>query len=219
VVGVGGFVKIGAVPELTPQDISSLNYTFGAKGFFGYCAADKGYAMWWSNLHATHPLSEAALRDTSIDNLKQEMLAIYKDFHSPVAALINNTERPLRQNISDIQSLPAWHKGRVLLIGDAAHAVSPNAGQGASMALEDAMYLAKLLRDGGGDYEMVFHQFEDGRKERVEKIVAEGRKRGVAKEAVSPLVARIRNMMMRIFLKLFGIKGLDEVYGYKIDWE
>jgi len=37
------------------------------------------------------------------------------------------------------------HKDRVVLIGDAAHALSPNAGQGASMASEDAMYLAKVL--------------------------------------------------------------------------
>lgn len=219
VVGVGGFVKLEKVPELTQQDLSSLNYTFGAKGFFGYCAADQGYAMWWSNLHANQPMSEAALRDTSMDKLQQEMLAIYKDFHGPAAALITHTERPLRQNISDIQSLPTWHKGRVLLIGDAAHAVSPNAGQGASMALEDAMYLAKLLRDGKDDYVKVFTQFESDRKGRVEKIVAEGRKRGVGKQEVSPLQARIRNMMMSIFLKLFGIKGIDWVYRYKIDWE
>lgn len=219
VIGVGGFVKLERVPELTRQDLSSLNYTFGAKGFFGYCAADQGYAMWWSNLHAERPMSEAALRDTSMDKLQQEMLDIYQDFHGPAAALITNTERPLRQNISDIQSLPTWHKGRVLLIGDAAHAVSPNAGQGASMALEDAMYLAKLLRDGKDDYAKVFLQFEGDRKDRVEKIVAEGRKRGVGKQTVSPFQAKIRNMMMSIFLKLFGIKGIDWVYKYKIDWE
>jgi len=196
-----------------------LNYTFGAKGFFGYCAVDREYAMWWSNLPAEHPMSEAALRDTSMDRLQREMLNIYQDFQGPAAALITHTERPIRQNISDIQSLPTWHKGRVLLIGDAAHAVSPNAGQGASMALEDAMYLAKLLRDGKGDYTKVFLQFEDDRKDRVEKIVAEGRKRSVGKQAISSFQAKIRNMMMRIFLKLFGIKGIDWVYKYKIDWE
>ena len=219
VVGVGGFVKLERVPELTLQDLNSLNYTFGAKGFFGYGAADQGYAMWWSNLHAEHPMSETALRDTSMDRLQREMLNIYQDFQGPAAALITNTERPLRQNISDIQSLPTWHKGRVLLIGDAAHAVSPNAGQGASMALEDAMYLAKLLRDGKDDYAKVFLQFEGDRKGRVEKIVAEGRKRGVGKQAVSPFQAKIRNFMMSVFLKLFGIKGIDWVYKYKIDWE
>jgi len=219
VVGVGGFVKLEKVPELSKQELGSLNYTFGAKGFFGYCAVDPDYAMWWSNLHAAQPMDEKALKDPSLEGLKEEMLSIYKDFHEPVAALITHTERPVRQNISDIQSLPTWHKGRVLLIGDAAHAVSPNAGQGASMALEDAMYLAKLLRDGGPDYAQVFMQFEKDRKPRVEKIVAEGRRRGVGKQAVSPLKAKMRNLMMSLFLKLFGLKGIDWVYRYKIDWK
>ncbi|PSL44833.1 2-polyprenyl-6-methoxyphenol hydroxylase-like FAD-dependent oxidoreductase [Chitinophaga niastensis] len=219
VIGVGGFVKITDIPELTAQELNRLNYTFGARGFFGYCGADQGYAMWWSNLHSETELSAAALQEISLDKVKQEMLTIYKNFHLPVAALINKTERPIKLNISDIQSLPTWQKDRVLLIGDAAHAVSPNAGQGASMALEDAMYLAKLLRDNAGNYKAAFLQFEKDRKPRVEKIVAEGRKRSADKEALSPLKAKIRNIMMSIFLTLFGIKGLDWLYKYKIDWE
>ena len=63
-----------------------------------------------------------------------------------------------------------------MLIGDAAHAVSPNAGQGASLALEDAMYLAKLLRDCP-DHPTAFACFEQDRKPRVERIVAAGRRR------------------------------------------
>src|SRR5262245_34944466 len=62
-----------------------------------------------------------------------------------------------------------------MLIGDAAHAVSPNAGQGASQALEDAMMLAKLLRDCACDYRQAFVLFERERKPRVERVVAEGR--------------------------------------------
>jgi 2-polyprenyl-6-methoxyphenol hydroxylase-like FAD-dependent oxidoreductase len=69
-------------------------------------------------------------------------------------------------NIFDIQSLPRWHEGRVMLIGDAAHAVSPNAGQGASLALEDAMHLAKLLCDCP-DYATAFACFEQVQKPRV----------------------------------------------------
>lgn len=219
VVGVGGFAKISDLPEITSRELRSLNFTFGAKGFFGYCAAGNEYAMWWSNLYATEPMSEQALRQLSLDSVKAEMLAIYKDFHAPISTLIEHTERPIKQNISDIQSLPTWHKDKVLLIGDAAHAVSPNSGQGASMALEDSMYLAKLLRDSNGDYEQVFAQFEQDRKPRVEKIVAEGRRRGAGKQAVSPFQAKIRNFMMSIFLRLFGIKGQDWVYQYRIDWE
>jgi 2-polyprenyl-6-methoxyphenol hydroxylase-like FAD-dependent oxidoreductase len=81
-------------------------------------------------------------------------------------------------NIFDIQSLPRWHEGRVMLIGDAAHAVSPNAGQGASLALEDAMYLAKLLRDCS-NYATAFACFERDRKPRVERTQAGRGTRGL----------------------------------------
>ena len=93
VVGVGGFAKISSLPEITSRELRSLNFTFGAKGFFGYCAAGNQYAMWWSNLYATEPMSEQALRRLSLDSVKAEMLAIYKDFHAPISTLIEHTER------------------------------------------------------------------------------------------------------------------------------
>jgi FAD-dependent urate hydroxylase len=62
--------------------------------------------------------------------------------------------------------LPAWHKGPVCLIGDAAHAMTPSAGQDASMALEDAIVLTRCLRDAP-DAERAFAAFEALRKDRV----------------------------------------------------
>ena len=67
--------------------------------------------------------------------------------------------------------------GRVALIGDAAHAVSPNSGQGASLALEDALCLAQTLR-GAVPAPRAFAQFEALRRERVENIIAYGRRAG-----------------------------------------
>lgn len=86
------------------------------------------------------------------------------------------------------------------------------------MALEDAMYLAKLLCESR-DYERVFARFEQDRKPRVERIVAEGRRRSEDKQVVTPFQQRIREVMMMIFINLFGTKGMDWLYTYKIDWE
>ncbi|WP_143309146.1 FAD-dependent monooxygenase [Chitinophaga vietnamensis] len=217
--GVGGFVKLANVPSLSQRDLASLHYVFGAKGFFGYSPADKDYAMWWSNLPSPTAMSAEVLQDTSVENVKREMLAIYKDYENPVVALIAHSEKVLKQNISDIPSLPVWHQQRVLLMGDAAHAVSPNAGQGASMALEDAICLARLLRDIPGDHEKVFGLFEAARKPRVERIVAEGRRRGDDKKIVTPMQAKIRNFMISVFIRLFGSTSQDWLYRYKINWE
>ena len=60
---------------------------------------------------------------------------------------MSNTKQIMRTAIYDVPSLPAWHAGRVMLLGDAAHAMSPAGGQGASLALEDAMLVGKLLAD------------------------------------------------------------------------
>jgi len=122
-------------------------------------------------------------------------------------------------NIYDIQTLPVWHRDRVVLIGDAAHAVSPNAGQGASMALEDAIYLAKVLRESHGNHEGAFARFERDRKSRVERIVAEGRRRSSDKKSVSPFESALRNAMLAVFFNLFGERSQDWLYRYRIDWE
>lgn len=141
-----------------------------------------------------------------------------KGWHKPVEELIKNTPSFMKGNVHDVQSLPTWHKGRVVLIGDSAHAVSPNSGQGASLALEDAMYLASLFRNSENDWENLFEQFERERKPRVEKIIVEGRRRGDNKKEITPFSAWIRDRTLSIVLPLFGEKGNRWVYEYKINW-
>ena len=219
IIGIGGFVPLSAVPGLTDRDRQSLNFTFGHRGFFGYCGARPDEVMWWSNLWRENELTTEELNDLSIDSVKREMLSIYGAYHEPIPRLIAQTGPPLKLNTYDIQKLPVWHKGRVVLIGDAAHAVSPSAGQGAPMALEDAMYLAKLLREAQGNHEGAFEQFERDRKPRVERIVAEGRRRSSDKKSVSPFESALRNAMLAVFFNLLGQRSQDWLYRYRIDWE
>ena len=145
ILATGGLVLGSAVPAIPRRDKQSLNFTYGPQGFFGYMGVHDGNLMWWSNLPRQAEMKYEELSAFSLDDIKEEMLAIYAGYHEPIEGLIANTLSPVKINLSDIPPLPRWHQGRILLIGDAAHAVSPNAGQGASMALEDAMYLAKLL--------------------------------------------------------------------------
>jgi len=214
IVGIGGFTPSAAVPMMTKRDKQTLNFTFGRRGLFGYCGGRDGEVMWWSNLAREKELTNEQLDDLSTESVKNEMLSIYRGYHDPIEPLIQHTGPPVKLNVFDIQSLPTWHTGRVMLIGDAAHAVSPNAGQGASMALEDAMCLAKLLRDSDYEHERTFAQFERDRKPRVERIVAEGRRRSSDKVIVSPAVSTLRNLMLAVVFRLFG----DWLFRYKIEW-
>jgi 2-polyprenyl-6-methoxyphenol hydroxylase-like FAD-dependent oxidoreductase len=105
-IGIGGFVPSSAVPGLTDRDRQSLNFTFGHRGFFGYCGARPDEMMWWSNLWREKELTKEELNDLSIDSVKREMLSIYGAYHEPIPRLIAQTGPPLKLNIYDIQRLP-----------------------------------------------------------------------------------------------------------------
>jgi len=216
-VAVAGFPSIADIPSMCPSDAADMFYTFGPNGFFGYSGGDAGGLMWWANLPLKREYSSDELRNFRWSDAQKELLARFKDYPRPIEELIAKTKEPLRLNIFDVQSLPRSHKGRVALIGDAAHAVSPDAGQGASMALEDAEYLAKLLRDCD-NYKQAFEWFEEDRKPRAEKIAAEGRARASEKEIVSKFHSVIRNALIAIFVPL-GKYGTDWILRYKIPWE
>ncbi|MGH6811774.1 MAG: FAD-dependent monooxygenase, partial [Methylocella sp.] len=214
-IGIGGFAPFAAVPSFRS---STMTLVFGQRGFFGYCGGDTGTAMWWTNLFREKEFTRHELQHIDLDTIRGEMLQRFGDYQEPIPSFPRHTDNILRINVYDVLSLPSWHKGRVILIGDAAHAVSPNAGQGASMALEDAMCLARLLRDISA-YPEAFARFETERKPRVERIVAEGRRRGHDKTIVGPLEQKIRELMMRVFLGLFGKNGDNWLWEHKIDWE
>ncbi|MGH6823539.1 MAG: FAD-dependent monooxygenase [Methylocella sp.] len=214
-IGIGGFAPFAEVP---PFQASTMTLVFGQRGFFGYSGGDTGSAMWWTNLFREKEFTRDELQHIDLATIRGEILQRFGNYQEPIPSLPWHTDNILRINVYDVLSLPSWHKGRVILIGDAAHAVSPNAGQGASMALEDAMYLAKLLRDIS-TYHEAFARFETERKPRVEKIVAEGRRRGHDKTIVGPLEQKIRELMMRAVLRLFGKNADNWLWEHRIDWE
>jgi 2-polyprenyl-6-methoxyphenol hydroxylase-like FAD-dependent oxidoreductase len=132
--------------------------------------------------------------------------------------LIASSSPPFRVNVFDVAALPRWHRERVVLVGDAAHASSPTSGQGASLALEDAAALARRLRDDEGDHGRAFTGFERERRARVERIVAAARRRGADRAEVTPLRAHARNLALWLGLHLFGEREQDWIYRYRVDW-
>jgi 2-polyprenyl-6-methoxyphenol hydroxylase-like FAD-dependent oxidoreductase len=120
--------------------------------------------------------------------------------------------------VHDIPTSPVWHRGPVALIGDAAHATSPSAGQGASMAIEDAVTLARCLRDIP-DITRAFGTYESLRRDRVEKVVAYSKTISNSK-AAGPVARVFRDLIMPIALKLFAnTKSHAWMYTHHIDWD
>jgi 2-polyprenyl-6-methoxyphenol hydroxylase-like FAD-dependent oxidoreductase len=154
----------------------------------------------------------------SLENLRSRLLKLYPEWAHPVPQLIQSATEMLDLAIHDVPSLPAWSAGRTVLIGDAAHAVAPHSGQGASMALEDAQVLAKLLHEASGNgYDAVFKRFEQMRRPRTDKVIALGRRNGQRKESMSPVGYWIQQQMIRIFVPLMRVKAQDWLLGYKVE--
>jgi 2-polyprenyl-6-methoxyphenol hydroxylase-like FAD-dependent oxidoreductase len=111
--------------------------------------------------------------------------------------------------------VPTWFRGRMVIIGDAAHAPSPSSGQGASMALEDAVVLAQALRDHA-DVPAAFAAYEGTRRQRVEKIVAIGA-RSSSSKIPGPIGRRFQELMLRFaFHYMITDRSIAWINNYKV---
>jgi 2-polyprenyl-6-methoxyphenol hydroxylase-like FAD-dependent oxidoreductase len=113
--------------------------TWGRGARFGIAPIKGDRAYWFAcvNGHASPEVR-------TVDAVR----TIFQGWHDPIAALINATDEDalLVNDIVDRDPPPFYSRGRVVLVGDAAHATTPNLGQGACQALEDAVILAQCLQ-------------------------------------------------------------------------
>lgn len=191
---------------------------FGRKAFFGYIAAPDGEIYWFGNLE--YPGSPTRRDLMAIPQAEWRRLVddLYGRERPTVPDIIRGTEGEIGvYPICDLMSVPRWHDGAAVLIGDAIHATSPNAGQGASMALEDALVLAKCVRDAADPGE-AFRRFEAVRRERVERIVRASRAIGRQKHAKHPVQAFFRDLLMPVFLKMAGRQSDGWMLDFRETW-
>jgi 2-polyprenyl-6-methoxyphenol hydroxylase-like FAD-dependent oxidoreductase len=215
-----GVIDSGAIAPNTlglPSD-SVMRMTFGLKGFFGYQVVPSGEIFWFQNFTEPAEPDRSRLDAVPGGRWQQRLIAMHQQDHPPIAEIIRATATPIgRWPIYDMPSLPSWHAGPVCLIGDAAHAISPHVGQGASLAMEDAIVLAKCLRDIP-TVERAFAAFEGLRRDRVETMVKAARRTGNQKAPANGLTRALRDLVLPFFLKM-GVKSAEQAYAYHVDWD
>jgi 2-polyprenyl-6-methoxyphenol hydroxylase-like FAD-dependent oxidoreductase len=210
--GFGGFVPRSLVENTSVGQ--HVETTFGQSGFFGYCfcSSDPGDGvMWWSTQPA-HGIDAATFRAMSQDAIKRHLLSFHAGWHDPIPRLLEAAENIFVTPTLDVATLPTWSRKRTLLIGDAAHATSPHAGQGASLALEDAMRLGRLIQNGR-ELGVTFEAFESERRPRAERVVALARRNGNSKREFTATGAWIRDRMLKLLIPATA-KGWDWMYAY-----
>ncbi|WP_202935022.1 FAD-dependent oxidoreductase [Halorussus amylolyticus] len=214
IVDSGAFARNDSIPDSD----GVMRMTFGVDGFFGYQKVPAGEIYWFENHERSPEPDRAALDAISTDEWRAELLERHRDDHDSVAEIIRSTDGEIgRWPIYDLPSLPAWHRKSACLVGDAAHATSPHVGQGASLAMEDAIVLTKCLRDVG-DVPAAFEAFEQLRKKRVEDIVEMSRRTGNQKAPSNAVTRKVRDLVLPFFLKR-GVEEFDQIYSYRVDWD
>lgn len=119
-----------------------------------------------------------------------------------------------RWALVDCDPLPAWSQGRVSLLGDAAHPLLPFLAQGGSLALEDAVTLAKALAEAGEDIEGALTTYEEARLFRAARVMTAARRNGRIYH-LSGVAALARNAALRTLPASRIMAGYDWLYGWK----
>jgi 2-polyprenyl-6-methoxyphenol hydroxylase-like FAD-dependent oxidoreductase len=164
---------------------------WGVGGGFGFGPAGTGRVYWYC-FEAVPDGAPAPERP------RDEFLRRYGAWFDPIPALIESTDADAIEPTFTYDRPPRriWGRGRVTLLGDAAHPMKPNIGQGAAQALEDAVVLATCVA-GGGDPEEGLRDYERRRVRRANAVVRASRRAGRAAEVRSPLGARARDAVMK----------------------
>ena len=101
----------------------------------------------------------------------ETLAASFRDFNPIVTELIKATSHLHTTELVDLKRLNTWHTNLTCLIGDAAHATTPNMGQGACQGIEDAYYISHILKNQTSSIEEAFRHFENIRRKKVDYVV------------------------------------------------
>ncbi|KAG6906800.1 hypothetical protein DXG01_012048 [Tephrocybe rancida] len=248
---VGGFIPLESLSTRLKDSLQteSVTMTFGDQGFFGYSLISpykpgddlKEHSIqWWSIYEAAIPPS----RDESPATVREHLLARHASWKSPH----DTPGRPVYEEIIilgcapensssgsllvlpryEAPRMPHWScpsgSGRVLLLGDAAHVMPPDSGQGASCAVEDAVAIGLLLKqfhstealDVPQVLKCTVEAYEGLRMKRVWHILDMAKRNGDNKKKQSWLQQLVRDCFLWIFCKLPEALN-DGLYMYDVE--
>jgi FAD-dependent urate hydroxylase len=215
-----GLLGFGARLSHTRQaaTLGRMHLVFGKRAFFGYQVHDDASGGWFANLPRREPMTPADARAFGPDRWIRVLREAFAEDRIRALGLLAETdpdELVVTGALEDIPSVPAWSSGRMVLVGDAAHATSPSSGQGASLAVESAVELARCLRDL--PHQQAFAAYERLRRDRVERIVALAARTN-SDTAAGPVGRVVRDLVMPLAMKLAKPGRMAWQFDHRIDW-
>lgn len=188
--------------ELPARYAHEANEAWGKGKRFGFVKINARQVYWYAVVNAR-----------LVKQNDMPLADLFREFHPDIIRIIAGTpeENLFFSDIIDLKPIYQWHRRNACLIGDAAHATTPNMGQGACQAVEDAYTIGKLLQPGKS-METVFAGYEKARIKKAHTIVNRSWKMGQMAHWENPVAAWFRNTLMKSIPSPVSEKQLGKVF-------
>lgn len=180
----------------------------GRRFGFSHVNADEVYWYATADMPASaHQDDSSSFQSAEIDALKN----LFATFPAAVHELLAATTAVIRTDLSDLANLPKWYSGKIVLLGDAAHATTPNLGQGGAQAIEDGYLLAKTLHDCDEPIQ-AFEQYQKIRQEKARHIVSRSRLLGKMAHLKGVFQRQLRNAAVKYTPPAVNLREFEKLY-------
>ena len=201
----------GIARDIVAGKRGHISETWGRGQRFGIMPIGQGRVCWYATRNGP------ATRPDGTEGRKREIQGLFGGWHRPIQELIEATEPELimKNDARDRRPLRKWGIGSVTLLGDAAHPITPNVGQGACMAIEDAACLAKSLQSEP-DLARAFLAYEEARTRRTAFVGLRSRHIGAIGQLENRVLTQARDAIAQFVLRVSGDIALSTVYAYEV---
>ena len=198
-----GYPAWRAIVNFDHENVS-WGETWGRGARFGIVPLSDNRIYWFAT--ANRPAQ------TPPSNHRTELKSLFADWHYPIPQLIAATadDALLYNDIADLDPLPTWIDGRAVLLGDAAHAMTPNMGQGACQAVEDAAALTVALSTYRS-LDDALQAYEDRRLSHASNVVRQSRRIGRVGQLEQWFLVMLRDRLMQFIPSAIALRGFESV--------
>lgn len=196
-----GIAKI----ELPEKYQNGLNESWGKGKRFGFVAISKNECYWFALANYKNNYQE------EFQNI--DLVNFYSDFHPLFSEIIKSTpkENLITNEMLDLKPISTWYKNNICLLGDSAHATTPNLGQGACQAIESSMVLANCLAKYKSA-EQAFKEFQAIRKNKATDIVNSSWQIGKLAHLENSFLIKLRNFVLSKTPKKMAAKQSERMF-------